>query len=98
MALTFANNVAVTKKKARYEGFSWESLETHGILELETTKGIFAFTHAVGPEFSKAISDSTTAKALKAKAAAAKGLTGADAELQSLEGFMAKHFTDSAKA
>ncbi|KAJ6785460.1 hypothetical protein PWT90_01170 [Aphanocladium album] len=82
----------VTKKKARYVGFDWQSLETHGSLEVETIKGIFGMTHHIDPEFAKAFYDSSVARELKAKAAAAKGLAGEAAELQTIEGFLTKHF------
>ncbi|KAJ4155639.1 hypothetical protein LMH87_000875 [Akanthomyces muscarius] len=82
----------VTKKKARYVGFDWETFETHGNLEADTIKGIFGLTHVMDAEFAKTFYDSSTAKALKAKAAAARGLTGEDAELQTIEGFITKHF------
>lgn len=84
--------MAVTKKKARYVGFDWQMLETGGNLEAETIKDIFGMTHFLDPDFAKTLYDPSTAKALKAKAAAARGLTGADAELQTIEGFITKHF------
>ena len=85
-------SVTVTKKKARYVGFDWKTFETHGNLEADTIKGIFGLTHVMDAEFAKTFYDSSTAKALKAKAAAARGLTGEDAELQTIEGFITKHF------
>ncbi|KAJ3492895.1 hypothetical protein NLG97_g5074 [Lecanicillium saksenae] len=82
----------VTKKRARYVGFDWQSLETHGSLEAETVKGIFGMTHHVDPQFAKRFYDPSTAAKLKAEAAAAKGLTGAEAELQTIDGFLTKYF------
>lgn len=84
--------MVVTKKKSRYVGFDWKLLETHGSLEADSLKGIFGMTHHIDAEFAKNVYDSSTAKALKAKGAAARGLTGADAALQTIEGFITKHF------
>ncbi|OAR01088.1 hypothetical protein LLEC1_05615 [Akanthomyces lecanii] len=82
----------VTGKKARYVGFDWKAFETHGNLEADTIKGIFGLTHVMDAEFARTFFDSSTAKALKAKGAAARGLTGADAELQTIEDFITRHF------
>lgn len=82
----------MTKKRSRYVGFDWKSLETGGNLAAESVKGIFGMTHHVDAKFAERFYDPTTARAMKAKAAAARGASGSAAELETIEGFLNRHF------
>lgn len=82
----------VTKKKSRYVGFDWKAVDVDGNLEADTVKGIFGMTHHIGAKFRQQFYDPTQAKALKAKAAVARGVSGAAAELATLEGFLSRKF------
>lgn len=89
----FANMATVTGKKARWvEIPDWRDFATFDVPELEVVKYMFGFCQHANGKYYGVPNDVVTAGKLKAAAAAAKGLSGADAELLTLERFWRKYF------
>lgn len=88
-----ANKATVTGKKARWvEIPDWRDFATFDVPELEVVKYMFGFCQHADGKYYGVANDVVTAGKLKAAAAAAKGLSGTDAELLTLEKFWRKYF------
>ncbi|KAH7011457.1 hypothetical protein EDB80DRAFT_891270 [Ilyonectria destructans] len=83
----------VTGKKARFVPIEdWKSMETYGVGAFETVKYMFGFCQHSGGLYYGVPNDVVTAGELKARAAEAKGESGDQAKLTSLESFTTKYF------
>ncbi|KAK7397518.1 hypothetical protein QQX98_013113 [Neonectria punicea] len=83
----------VTDQKARFVPVEdWKAMETYGMAALETVKYMFGFCQHSGGLYYGVPNDVVTSGELKSRAAEAKGQSGDQAKLTSLESFIAKYF------
>lgn len=83
----------MTGKKARFVPIEdWKTMETYGVEAFETVKYMFGFCQHSGGLYYGIPNDVVTTGELKAKAAKAKGVTGDNAKLMTLERFLGKYF------
>ena len=82
----------MTGKKSRFEEIPWQSLETYGSRALETVKLMFGFCQESGGRYYGVDTENDTAAILKRKAEEAKGKSGDDAKLLTLEKWFAREF------
>ncbi|KAJ6440256.1 NmrA family protein [Purpureocillium lavendulum] len=84
----------LTGKKARSVDVDWKSFDTYGSPDLESIKNMWGFLEHSGGKYYGEAYDLEPAKALKAKAAAAKGRPEGERGLSTLSQFVAKHFSN----
>ncbi|KAI8725404.1 NmrA domain-containing protein [Fusarium sp. LHS14.1] len=83
----------LTGKKARFVPIEdWKTMETYGVEAFETVKYMFGFCQYSGGLYYGVPNDVVTTGELKAKAAEAKGESGDNAKLMTLERFLGKYF------
>ncbi|KAF7542925.1 hypothetical protein G7Z17_g11162 [Cylindrodendrum hubeiense] len=83
----------VTGQKARFVAIEdWKSMETYGVGAFDTVKYMFGFCQHSGGLYYGASNDVVTAGELKARAAEARGESGDQTKLISLENFVVKYF------
>lgn len=88
-----ANAYPVTGKKARFEEIPrWQDFDTYGIRALETVKLMFGFCQESGGRYYGEETENRTAASPKKVAAEARGLSGHETELLTLEEFFKKEF------
>ncbi|KAM5352632.1 hypothetical protein ACJ41O_005354 [Fusarium nematophilum] len=84
----------VSGKKTRFVPVEdWKTMETYGVGAFETVKYMFGFSQHSGGLYYGVPNDVVTAGGLKARAAEAKGQSGDDAKLMTLEKFLRKYWT-----
>ncbi|KAF2465797.1 NAD(P)-binding protein [Lindgomyces ingoldianus] len=82
-----------TGKKTAFEEISkWEDLEVYGIRALETVKGMFGFCQESGGRYYGVENEKATAAQLKKRAAEARGQTGEETKLMTLEKWFERGF------
>ncbi|KAH7149201.1 hypothetical protein B0J13DRAFT_300025 [Dactylonectria estremocensis] len=82
-----------TRQKARFVPIEdWKTMETYGVSAFETVKYMFGFCQHSGGLYYGVPNDVVTAGELKARAAGAKGMSGNDSKLTTLESFISKYF------
>ncbi|KAF4977787.1 hypothetical protein FZEAL_5753 [Fusarium zealandicum] len=83
----------LTGKKARFVPIEdWKTMETYGVEAFETVKYMFGFCQHSGGLYYGVPNDLKTAGDLKARAAEAKGQSGEEKNLTTLEGLLKKYF------
>ncbi|KAJ4267660.1 hypothetical protein NW762_003774 [Fusarium torreyae] len=83
----------VTENLARFVHIKdWKTMETYGDPSFETVKYMFGFCQHSGGLYYGVPNDLVTVGELKAKAAEAKGQSGDETKLTTLESFLKKHF------
>ncbi|KAH7148454.1 hypothetical protein EDB81DRAFT_463608 [Dactylonectria macrodidyma] len=81
-----------TGQKARFVPIEdWKTMETYGVGAFETVKNMFGFCQHSGGLYYGVPNDVVTAGELKARAAEAKGVSGNEVKLTTLEAFIAKY-------
>ncbi|KAF2015371.1 NAD(P)-binding protein [Aaosphaeria arxii CBS 175.79] len=84
----------VTGKKARFEEIPWKDLETYGIRALDTVKHMFGFCQESGGRYYGVVTDSKATAELKKSGAEARGKSGQDVELLTLQKFFKENFSN----
>ena len=87
------NFLPVTEKLARFVPIEdWKTMETYGDPGFETVKYMFGFCQHSGGLYYGVPNDLKTAGELKAKAVEAKGQSGDETKLTTLESFLKQYF------